>query len=115
MRLMDGVFQRAVHLGGVMAVIGVELHAADRAGVLKAAVRRGKARKRRGDGLRLCACLDARGHRRQRVHDVEFARHEQMDMRKGLALEAEIKFRAAGVVISEVQRPPLVALRRNHS
>ena len=110
MRLMDGVFQRAVHLSGVMAVIGIELHAADRAGVFKAAVRRGKARKRRGDGFGLCARFDARGHRRQRVHDVELARHEQVDMRKGLAFKAEVKRRAARVVIREVQRPPLIAL-----
>ena len=114
-RLLHGVFQRAAHLGGVMAVIGVELHAADRARVFKPAVRRGEARERRGDGLRLCARLDARGHRRQRVHDVERPRHAQMRMRDGLAREGEIKFCAAGFVIPEIQRPPLVIRAPGHS
>ena len=73
MRLMGGILQRAVHLGGVVAVIGVELHAADRARMLKAPVRRSEAGEGFGDDAGVCTDLHAGGDGRQRMHDVVLA------------------------------------------
>ena len=110
MRLTARVLQRAAHLGGVVAVVGVEPNAADGAGVLEAAVWRGEMGQRIGHDPGLRADLDAGGHRRQGVHHVEFTRHLQLHMGHALALEREIEACAPGLAVNEVRRPPLVGL-----
>ena len=107
-RLVDRIFQGAVHLCRVVTVIRVQLDAADRARIFKPAMRRGKAGEGFADGFRKRTGLDTCRHGRKRMQNVEFARNAQMDMRHGLAFKAEVKFRAAGFVINEVQRTPLV-------
>lgn len=93
-----------------MAVVGVQLHAAHRAGVLKAAVRRRKLRERLCHGLGRCTHFHAGSHCRQRVHDVEGARYAQRDVRHAVSLKGEVKLGAAGFIVCQVGGPPLAIL-----
>jgi len=108
-RLTDGDGDGIAHLGGVMAVVVIELYALDFAGQLKPSVRALEFAQGIARGLHIALESMRAAERRQRVHHLEFSRHLQRHVADDFAAESEIK-RAVTILVEGKIGGPVVAL-----